>query len=164
MKRQALVVLGLGMLSFLATACDLDPDPASVALSTGPSSFRAGANFLPTPILLTPFADARCGFGSAFATSFRLVVTAGRSDLRMDRLTLQLLDGTSLGGPSVTIPSLEFARQPPSLFIRAGTTREFALQPRFGCFAGRPRSIRGDLFVFDGFGLAQTIVLESRIE
>jgi hypothetical protein len=152
------------MLSFLATACRLDPDPASVALSTGPSSFAAGANFLPTPILLTPFADARCGFGSAFAASFRLVVTAGRRDLRMDRLTLQLLDGTSLGGPSVTIPSFEFATQRASLLIPAGTTRDFPVRADFGCFARRPFSLRGNVFLFDGFGLAQTIVLESRIE
>ncbi len=162
MKIHSRIALTLSLLGLVTAACD--PSPASVALANGPSSFTAGANFSPTPFSLVPLADPRCGFGSAFAASFRLVVTAGRRDLRMDRLTLELLDGTHLGGPSVTIPSFEFATQPASLFIRAGATRDFPLRADFGCFAGRPRSIRGDLFVFDGFGLAQTIVLESRIQ
>src|ERR671931_618817 len=95
------IVLTLSVLAALTAACD--PSPASVALSTGPSSFAAGANFFPTPLRLTPLLGTRCGgFGSAFGTSFHLVVTAGRHDLRMDRLTLQLIDGTHVGGPSVT--------------------------------------------------------------
>jgi hypothetical protein len=156
------IVLTLSLLAASTAACD--PYPASVALSNGPSSFDAGANFFPTPIPLTPLVGARCGFGSAFGTSFHLVITAGRQDLTMDRLTLQLIDGTHLGGPSVTIPSFQFTTQRSLLFIPAGTTRDFGLHADFGCFAGRPFSMRGNAFLFDPFGISHTFLLESTIE
>jgi hypothetical protein len=156
------IVLTLSLLSVVTAACD--PSPASVALSTGPSSFAAGAKFSPTLIPLTPLAGTRCASGFAFGTSFHLVITTGVHDLRMDSATFQLLDGTHLGGPSVTIPSMEFATRPTLLFIPAGTTRDFFLHANFGCFAGRPFSMRGNVFLFDGFGSRHTFTLESRIE
>lgn len=157
------IALTLSLLAVLTAACD--PSPASVALSTGPSLFDAGARFNPTPIPLTPLTGARCGIGSlAFGTSFRLVITAGARDLTMDSATLQLIDGTHLGGPSVTIPSFDMVPQPALLFIRAGTTRDFALHANFGCFTGRPRALRGNVFLFDRFGVRQTFTLESTIQ
>jgi len=156
------IVLTLSLLAVVTAACD--PSPASVALTTGPSSFAARATFSTTPIRLTPLAGTRCVGGSAFGTSFHLLITTGVHDLRMDSATFQLIDGTHLGGPSVTIPSLEFATQPTLLFIRAGTTRDFGLHADFGCFAGRPFSMRGNVFLFDGFGSRQTFTLESKIE
>jgi hypothetical protein len=162
MKIRSRIALILSLFGLVTAACD--PSPASVALATGPSSFTADANFSPTPIRLTPLTVTRCGFGSAFGTSFHLVITAGAHDLRMDRLTLELLDGTHLGGPSVTIPSFEFATQRASLLIRAGTTRDFPVHADFGCLARRPFALRGNVFLFDGFAMPQTFVLESRIQ
>ena len=75
-----------------------------------------------------------------------------------------MIDGTNLGGPSVTIPSPELATQFGSMFIHAGTTRAFALRPTFGCMANQPRSLRGNAFVFDDQGRGQTLPLEGSIQ
>jgi hypothetical protein len=162
MKIRSRIVLILSPLALVTAACD--PYPSTIIVSSGPSAFAAGATFSQTPIRLTPLTGTRCGFGSAFGTSFHLVITTGVHDLTMDSATFQLIDGTHLGGPSVTIPSMEFATQPTLLFIHAGTTRDFGLHANFGCFAGRPFSIRGNVFLFDRFGSRHTFTLESRIE
>ena len=162
MTMHSRIVLTLSLLAVATAACD--PSPGSVALSNGPSSFAAGATFSPTLIPLTPLAGARCVSGFAFATSFHLVITTGVHDLTIESATFQLIDGTHLGGPSVTIPSVDFATQPTLLFIRAGATRDFGLHANFGCFAGRPFSMRGDVFLFDQFGTRQTMRVEGRIE
>ena len=161
MKIHSRIVLSLSLLALVTTACD--PSPSSVALAVGPSSFHADATFTPTPLVLTPLGSAGCGFGSAFGLSFNLVITAGAHDLTMDSVTLQLLDGTHLGGPSVTIPSLQVAPQGAALFVHAGATRRFPLHADFGCVTGRPHSLRGNVLLFDPRGARQTMVIEGRV-
>jgi hypothetical protein len=158
----AVIMLGLGMLGFVTAACD--SSPGSVSLVTTASSFTPAAEFSPNPIRLVPFGGARCPGGSFFGTTFRLIITAGVRDLTLDSVTLRMIDGSNLGGPSVTIPSLELGERFGSTFIRAGTTRAFGMNPSFDCVAIRPRSLRANVFLFDGFGMRQTLVLESSIQ
>jgi hypothetical protein len=156
------IVLTLSLLAAFTAACDTDP--ATILVGSAASSFTAGATFSTTPIRLTPLVGTRCAGGAAFGTSFHLLITTGVRDLKMDSATFQLIDGTHVGGPSVTIPSLAFATQPTLLFIPAGTTRDFGLHADFGCFAGRPFLMRGNVFLFDPFGSRHSFTLESRIE
>jgi hypothetical protein len=155
----ALVVLSLGV---LISACDNSPD--KVLLLNTATSFTPAGTFSPNPIRLAPLGGAQCPGGFAFGTSLQLIITAGIHDLTLDSVTLHMIDGTNLGGPSVTIPSPELATQSGSMFIHAGTARAFALQPAFGCMANQPRSLRGDAFVFDDQGRRQTIPLAGRIQ
>jgi hypothetical protein len=158
----AVVVLSLGMLGVLIAACDDSPD--HVLLVNTATSFTPGGIFSPNPIRLAPLGGAQCPGGFAFGTTLNLIITAGVHDLTLDSVTLHMIDGTNLGGPSVTIPSPELATQFGSMFIHAGTTRAFALRPTFGCMANQPRSLRGDAFVFDNQGRRQTLPLEGRIQ
>jgi hypothetical protein len=87
-----------------------------------------------------------------------------RAAIRVSSVTLHMIDGTNLGGSSVTIASPELATQFGSMFIHAGTTRSFALRPTFDCMANQPRSLRGDAFVFDNQGRRQTLPLEGSIQ
>ena len=162
MRLRAAFVLTLGMLGVFAAACD--PSPGSVALVSSASSFTPGGNFSPNPIPLSLLGGVRCPGGFAFGTSIQLIITAGARNLTLDRVTLHLLDGSNLGGPSVTIPGIDAAGGFGPPFIRAGTTWNFALRPTFGCITGRPRLLRGNAFLFDPFGLAQTIVLEGAVQ
>ena len=157
----AVIVLSLGMLGVLSAACDDVPD-RTLLVNTA-TSFTPGGIFSPNPIRLAPLGGLQCPGGFAFDTPFNLIITAGVHDLTLDGVTLHMIDGTSLGGPSVTIPSPELATQFGSMFIHAGTTREFALRPTFGCMANQPRSLRGDAFVFDNQGRRQTLPLEGSI-
>jgi len=156
------VVLSLGMLGVLTQACD--DSPGKVLLLNTATSFTPAGIFSPNPIRLATLGAPQCPDGFAFGTPFNLIITAGVHDLTLDSVTLHMIDGTSLGGPSVTIPSPELATQFGSMFIRAGTTRAFALRPTFGCMANQPRSLRGDAFVFDNQGRRQALPLEGRIQ
>src|SRR5437867_4580177 len=139
--------------------------------SVGPGALKeaepiftpAGGNLL-SGMSFAPFGGAHCPGGSSFGTTFRLMITAGVCDLTLDSVTLRMLDGSNLGGPSVTIPSLELARRFGSTFIRAGTTRGFGLSPSFDCVAIRPRSLRGDAFVFDDQRRGLIIPLVGKIQ
>ena len=149
------------VLAGLVTAACYD-SPAGVRLTTGSSSLTPVGIFAPNPIALTPL-SVGCARGAAFGTSFNLVLSAGAHDVTLDSVTLHLIDGTNLGGPSVTIPSLDLSSQFGSTFIRAGTTRAFALHPTFGCLPFQPRLLRGNALVLDGQGMTQTLLLESAI-
>ena len=158
----AVIVLSLGMLGVVISACDDSPD--GVLLVNTATSFTPAGIFSPNPINLAPLGGPQCPGGFAFDTSFHLIITAGVHDLTLDSVTLHMIDGTNLGGPSVTIPSPELATQFGSMFIHAGTTRSFALRPTFGCIANQPRLLRGNAFVFDGQGRRQTLPLEASIQ
>jgi hypothetical protein len=158
----AVIVLGLGTIGLVTSACD--PSPGSVSLVTTASSFTPAVEFLPNPIRLVPFPGGQCPGGFFFGTTFRLMITAGVRDLTLDSVTLHMLDGSNLGGPSVTIPSLELTRRFGSTFIRAGTTRAFGLSPSFDCVVIRPRSLRGDAFLFDDQQRRLIIPLEGRLQ
>jgi hypothetical protein len=157
------IALSLATVGVLTSACD-DDSPSRVSLVATASSLDAAAILAPTPIRLTPFAGSPCHDGLAFGTSVNLFITAGLERLTLDTVTLHMIDGTNVGGPSVMIPSSELATQFGSLFIDAGSTRAFALRPTFACTSITPRSLRGSAFVFDAQGRRQTIPLAGRIQ
>ena len=158
----AVIVLSVGVLGVLIAACDNTPD--KILLLNTATSFTPAGTFSPNPIRLAPDGGPQCPGGFAFNTQLNLIITAGVHDLTLDSVTLHMIDGTNVGGPSVTIPPPELATQSGSMFIHAGTTRAFALQPAFGCMANQPRSLRGDAFVFDNQGRFQTLSLEGSIQ
>jgi hypothetical protein len=158
----AVVVLSLGTLGVLTPACD--DSPGGVSLVNTATSFTPAGVFSPNPIRLAPLGRPQCPDGFAFDTSFQLIITAGVHNLTLDSVTLHMIDGTNVGGPSVMISSPELATQFGSMFIHAGTTRAFALRPTFGCIANQPRSLRGNAFVFDNQGRRQTLPLEASIQ
>jgi hypothetical protein len=158
----AVIALNFGMLGVLISACDNPPDK-TLLLNTA-TSFTPAGTFSPNPIRLAPGGGPECPGGFAFSTRLNLIITAGVHDLTLDSVTLHMIDGTNLGGPSVTIQSPELATLFGSMFIHAGTTRAFALQPAFECMANQPRSLRGDASVFDNQGRRQTLPLEGSIQ
>lgn len=150
------------MLSIISAACY--DSPRGVRLTTGASPLTPAGNVAPNPIRLTPLGGGLCPGAVGFGTSFNLVLSAGADDLTLDSVTLHLLDGSNVGGPSVTIPSLELSSQFGSTVIRAGTTRAFAFRPTFGCVAFQPRFIRGHARLLDRRGVALAVPVESRIQ
>ena len=162
MKIRALVVLTVGILGLLTAGCD-DGSPARL-LNVATTSFALDGRFSPNPIALTPFTSPACRDGLAFASPFHLFISAGVHNLTLDHVTIHMIDGTNLGGPSITIPQSEFAAQSASLLIHAGTTRDFVVRPDFGCFTTRPRLLLGNAFLVDPFGVMQTIAFDGTVQ
>ena len=158
----ALVMLTLVALGTATAGCDDDRNSVSVSRITMPSSFHAEATISPSLVGLTPLSGFDCS-GFAFGTSFNLIVAANAQDVTMNSVTLHLLDGTNLGGPSVTIPSPQLNAQFGSTFVRAGTNRVFPLQPVFACVGREPHSLTATVFVRDQHGAQQTLTVTAVI-
>jgi len=157
-----MVVLSVALSSGLTAACDTPPD--GVQLLAQASFVEPSARFFPNPIAFTPVRTAGCfNGGFAVASSFHLIITAGLRDLTLDHATVRLLDGSNLGGPSITIPRTEFASHHSSLFIPAGTANDFLVSPNFGCSTTQPVALSVNTFLFDSQGMMVTIPVEGRV-
>jgi hypothetical protein len=152
----------VGILSFITAGCyDM---PEHVPLLNG-ADFRPGLSLEPTPIRFTPLSAFPCtGGGFVFDPFFHLIINAGVRDVTLDSVTIHMIDGSNLGGPSVTIPRPELAARFGSTLINAGTTRDFALRPDFGCIGRAPTALRSSALLLDGRGMPQTIVLQGRVQ
>ena len=155
----ALVLLTLGTLGVAAAGCD-DSHPAS--LITKPSSFQAEATLLPSFVGLTPLSGFDCS-GFVFGTSLNLVVAASAQDLTLDSVTLHMIDGTNLGGPSVTIPTPQLAAQFGSTVVRAGSTRVFGLRPVFPCVGRQPHSLTATAVLMDQRRVQRTLTATAAV-
>jgi hypothetical protein len=154
-------VFSIGVLGLVAAGCDDPPD--GVRMVNG-ADFRPVIALAPVPITFAPFGAISCtGGGFAFDPSFNLSITAGVHDLTLDRVTIHMVDGANLGGPSVTIPQPDLATRFGSTLINAGTTRDFALRPDFGCVGRPPTALRGTALLLDHRGMPQTVVVQGRV-
>lgn len=134
-----------GTLTIATAACsDTDTGPMSM---TSPSA-AYDVSVAPSSVVLAP-ASVFGGFDASsclmFGATFDLVVkNFGASDLFLDEATFQLIDGTTLGGPMIPMPSRDLNRRFGQLLIHRGRTRAFRFQERFGCGARRPQWLRVD--------------------
>ena len=154
------VALTLGMLGLVTAGCD---DSGRARLINGASSINATAIVSTTPLALAPIANVPCSSGFGFDSSFHFVVTAGVQPLTLDSVTVHLLDGTNVGGPSITIPRPELAPPSGTTLIPAGATRDFLLRPSFGCIVNTPQSFRASALLVDTHGMRQTLVVGGRV-
>jgi hypothetical protein len=158
----AMAVMCVGMLGVITAGCDDMPD--HVPLLNG-ADFRPGISLEPAPIRFAPLSAFPCtGGGFVFDPSFHLIVSAGVRDVTLDSVTIHMIDGSNLGGPSVTIPQPQLTTRSGSTLINAGTTRDFALRPDFGCIGTRPTALRGSALLLDNRGMPQTIVVQGRVQ
>lgn len=151
----ALVVLGLAGLALGTAACDTNGD--GMFLITTASPANAAVTISPNLIGVTSLPGFGCT-GLAFGSSFDVIVVASGQDLTVDSMMLHMIDGTNLGGPSVTIPSSQLNAQFGTTIVRAGTSRAFPVQPRFGCSERRPHSLGATVFVKDPHGRQQSLM------
>jgi hypothetical protein len=152
----ALAVCGLG-----SAACNDDPVHYSGITTAAPVVVVTTA-ISPSLIGLTSLSGFQCS-GSVFTASFNLVVGAGSQNVTMNELTLHLLDGTNVGGPSVTIPSSQLITLFGTTVIPGGASREFALQPVFPCTVTQPNSLDGVVVLTDQRGTQQTMKVSAAI-
>jgi hypothetical protein len=74
-----------------------------------------------------------------------------------------MIDGTNLGGPSITIPQPELSARFGSTLINAGTTRDFALRPDFGCVSGAASALREQRAPAGQPGDTQAVEVQGRM-
>lgn len=153
MKMIAIVVVAVVM-----AACDRTTNSGGTLIALAPTPTIA-AQISPLTLPLVA-ASTRCASGTAFTTGFDLVIVqTGAVDVFVDQVTLRLIDGTSLGGPSITIPQPQLM----SMFgsTRVAGTRAFPFQPQFACAVTRPGSIAGKVVLKDAEGIVGTVSVDA---
>jgi hypothetical protein len=125
---------------------------ASLLIAAPTPAFTLGV--APSTLALVSVGAGPSTFCSPFGATFDLIVhNRGTNDLLMDEASFRLIDGTSLGGSPITIPSTEMARRFGRPLVRRGSSRTFRFTERFGCDIRTPRSLRIDArFVVVGGG------------
>jgi hypothetical protein len=157
----AVAVFSIGAIALVTAGCD---DPLEGVRMVNGVDFRPGISLAPLPITFAPLSAVPCtGGGFAFDPSFHLIVSAGVRDVTLDSVTIHMVDGSSLGRPSVTIPRPELTTRFGSTLINAGTARDFALRPDFGCVGRTPTALRGTALLLDQRGTTQTAVVQGRV-
>ncbi len=144
----------------------------AVACENTTSGRRADIGFSPTAAIAAqilpqtlPFAavTTACAVGPVFTTGFDLLIAETRAvNVFMDRVTLHLLDGTNVGGPSITFPRSQLNAMFGSTLV-AGT-RAFSFRPQFACGLRRPGSIAADVLLIDAEGSVQSVSVNAAFQ
>jgi len=150
----ALILLVAG--SMLFAACDSTDD---VAPPVAPSN----AAFVGRLDSVTVTTTARILQCAPFAPlgSVHLAVTASTPNLFVDRITIQMIDGTHLGGPMVTFPRPQLTSMFGTTVLVPGRTSVFVLQPAFGCAVFSTGSLRTQALLVDGRGIGTWMTASS---
>jgi hypothetical protein len=144
-------------------ACDDDfiSRGESVVGTVSPVSTAAVISL--SPVGLSSLSGLGCS-GFVFGASFNVIVVANSLDLTFDSMTVHMIDGTNLGGPSVTIPSPQLNTQFGTTIVRAGTSRVFPFNPVFACTARRPQFLAGTVLVVDRRGTLQSFGVKAEVQ
>jgi len=162
LHRGVMAVMSFGVLGLITAGCYDMPEHAPMVNA---ADFRPGIILEPTPITFIPPSGVPCPLGGfLFNPSLHLVVTAGVQDVTLNSVTIHMIDGSNLGGSSITIPQPELAARFGSTVILSTATRDFALRPDFGCIAMVPTALRGSAVLVDQRGVPQTIVVQGRVQ
>ena len=92
---------------------------------------------------------------------FDLVITSSK-DVNLHHVTIRMIDGTDLGGPTVTLPQVELVERFGSSHVRAGTRRVLTFRPEFE-WTVPPRGVAADIAVLDDRGGMQRVTAEGSL-
>jgi len=140
-------VFAIAVCALVVAACDgspLGPEPRNPTVSFGsvtPASVTASLQGCNAPALLP---------------NVTLVVTAQRSNVFVDTVTIHMVDGSNIGGQSITFPRAGLDSLFGTTLVRAGSNRSFILNPSFACGSLLPRGLQADVTMIDASGARQT--------
>ena len=154
-------MIAIVVVAFVAVACENTTSGSRANIFFSPTAAIA-AQILPQTL---PFAavTTACAVGPVFTTGFDLVIAqTGAVDVFVDRVTLHLLDGSNVGGPSITFPRSQLTAMFGSTLV-AGT-RAFSFRPQFACLLRRPGSITADVLLMGAEGNVQSVSVNAAFQ
>src|SRR6476659_501149 len=131
-RRLFAAILGLAAAAF-AVGCDSTNTPLDPTVVPSTSTQPASISVSATSPLVN---GVVCSTGSVFSPNVT-VVFAASAPVNVDRVSFQMIDGSNLGGPTITIPQPSLASQFGFGFgfFAAGTSRVLVFHPQMPCVA-----------------------------
>jgi hypothetical protein len=103
-----------------------------------------------------------CLPGAQAVLPFNLVITALNA-VNVNQVTIQMLDGTHLGGPMITFPQPELTLRFGTTLIPARTTRVFQFRPVFVCDPRFQQVVAANIVFLDGAGRRDEITVTGSL-
>jgi hypothetical protein len=88
--------------------------------------------------------------------AFNVVIVAPMS-VRVDNVTIAMVNGQNLGGPMVTFPQPALTAQFGTTVVLAGIPRTFTFTPQFPCASFAPSQVMAKIALLDSAGLPRTV-------
>jgi hypothetical protein len=149
------IFVGVVTLSMALTACD-DSAPAMLNPGGPSTSQMLAASMSVYPgTAQSGYQNAGCQVVAQVPVRVNVLLTSSQN-VDLNSVTIQMLDGTHLGGPIVTIPQQQLNTQFGTTQIVAGAPRTFVFDPMFPC-AGVPHSVVADISFLDHQGLPHSV-------
>ena len=159
LHRRAAAASLLSIVLAAATATSACDNNNGVGLITTAPAATAFVIVSPSLINLTALGGFNCP-GNGFSPAVSLFITSNGTARSMSAATFTLLDGTTVGGPSVTVPTMQLNQQFGSTIILANQSRSFAMQPAFSCPGVpvvTPHAMRATVLLTDSQGREQSL-------
>jgi hypothetical protein len=164
--RTSALLLGLFTTIAATTACDDHSTAIHVGSTVLPSSPSPVVVLQIQPTLLAvqtlPFFG--CPFFPPLTTDFRLFVPPPEVSLRLDSVTIHLIDGQGVGGTPVPFPHPDLVRLFGSPVVLAGVPRSFPFTVQFGCFPLAPTLLTADVTLVTTAGTPLVTTLSAAIQ
>ena len=147
-------------LAIALSACDRETTSGVGLVASAPSPLPAiSASIQYVGIPQGPaFGTNGCNSHFPPATTFDVVIAAPMP-MRVDKVTIGLIDGTHLGGPMVTYPLPTLTAQFGTTVIVAGVARTFTFAPQFQCGTYLPSHVMGEISLLDSAGLPRLVTV-----
>jgi hypothetical protein len=156
-------ILPAGLLALVVSACS-DTHTGTATAGTGPSALSP-VNASISTLTMTPDApfvyESNVTTGQRCTAKFNMIVAALQT-VTMSSATVHLIDGTNLGGPSITFPQAVLTSQFGTTVVVAGATRTFAFSPQFGACA-TAHSLSANLLFVDMAGLSHPVFVSAPV-
>ncbi len=159
--RQSATPSTLGVLALAAalSGCDAieNPGAGAVVQPTATPSIQASIE-QPAPARPAHVGVAGCGFSPWFRPTFDVVIVA-LAPVHIHRVTMQMVDGSVLGGPMIPFPST--VAPPNPMFMPTGVTKVFTFQSPFACAATLSRTVRANIAFVSRAGVTQVVTVDA---
>jgi len=143
----------------MLTACDAAKNAGDASIAFSPTPVTA-VQFSPQFLPFAPVTSS-CAVGSVFSTGFNLVIVGDRPSF-LDQVTLHLLDGSNVGGPTVTFPNAQLTNMFGSTLVVS--SRVFPFRPEFACGLRRPQSMVANIVLIDGHGSSRNVSVSAAFQ
>jgi hypothetical protein len=112
----------------------------------------------------TQIATVGCPATEPFLTNFNLIIQPVVVDVRLESVTIQLVDGSSVGGTTIPFPTPNLDRTFGSLVVIAGTSRSFPFSVQFGCIPIATPLLAAQVSLVDSHGVPFRTTLSVPME
>jgi hypothetical protein len=144
-------------LAIALSACDAATGPVGL-ITTAPSVIAAvNASISFVSVGQAP-AFGISGCTGSQSAGFDVVIVAS-VPMQLNHVTIQLIDGSNLGGPMVTFPQASLSTQFGTTNVVAGVARTFTFWPQFSCVAVRPARVAAQLRLVDATGAPRGVTI-----